>query len=465
MERRFRVRLDELLDDAEVPPGLLRGLQPRLESFLQPFVLPLQRDEQRQNARHYVQGLLSCLPDKNVESIAYLHDEERQALQKFIGQSPWDHRPLLAELARQVGADLGQPDGVLVFDPSAFPKKGAESVGVARQWCGRLGKVDNCQVGVYLGYVSSKEHALVDFRLYLPREWTRSRQRLNKAGVPREVRFRTRHELALEMLDGSGVSLPHGWVAGDDEMGRCSWFRGELRQRGENYLLAVPSNTLVRDLAAPEPEYRGQGRRPGVPFARVDSWRGALPEDAWETVEVRDGEKGPLVVQGVRRLVQARTEGRPAEVAELLVVFRERQADGTWKHDYLLAHGPLGTPLAEFARVLKAEHRVEECLRRAKGKAGLADYQVRTWEGWHHHQALALLATWFLTVEARRGKKADAGVDGAAAGDGDWQAVGAALGQRWARAATTEHGSSFAPQRGGPALPLEATQPLAPSSL
>src|SRR5215213_4813036 len=162
MERRFRVRLDELLDDAEVPSGLLRGLQHRLGSFLQPFVLSLQRDEQRQNARHYVQGLLSSLPDKNVESIAYLHDQERQALQKFIGQSPWDCRPLLTELTRQVKADLGQPDGVLVFDPSAFPKKGAESVGVQRQWCGRLGKVDNCQVGVYLGYVSSREHALVD---------------------------------------------------------------------------------------------------------------------------------------------------------------------------------------------------------------------------------------------------------------------------------------------------------------
>jgi SRSO17 transposase len=465
MERRFRVRLDEMLGDAEVPPGLLRGLQPRLEAFLQPFVGSLQRDEQRHNARHYIQGLLSCLPDKNVESIAYLHDQERQGLQKFIGQSPWDYRPLLAELTRQVGSELGQPDGVLVFDPSAFPKKGKESVGVTRQWCGRLGKVDNCQVGVYLGYVSSKEHALVDFRLYLPREWARSRKLLNKAGVPREVRFRTRHELALEMLDARGASLPHAWVAGDDEMGRSSWFRGELRKRQENYLLAVPSNTLVRDLAAPEPEYRGQGRRPGVPFARVDRWRSALPEDAWETIAVRDGEKGPLAVQAVRRLVQARTEGRPSDVAELLVVFRERQADGTWKHDYMLAHGPLGTPLAEFARVIKAGHRIEECLQRAKGEAGLADYQVRTWEGWHHHQALALLATWFLTGETRRGKKADAGTDGAAVGHGDWQAIGAAIGQRSAGAAAEEHDSAFAPQRGGPALPLEATQPLAASSL
>ena len=169
MERRFRVRLDELLDDAQVRPGLLRGVLPRLDAFLQPFVTALQTPERRTNARHYVQGLLSDLGSKDVESIAYLHDRERQGLQKFIGQAQWDHRPLLAELARQVGRELGEADGVLVFDPSAFPKQGTESVGVQRQWCGRLGKIDNCQVGLYLGYASRREYALVDVRLYLPR--------------------------------------------------------------------------------------------------------------------------------------------------------------------------------------------------------------------------------------------------------------------------------------------------------
>ncbi len=157
MERRFRVRLDELLNDAEVRPSLLRGVLPRLESFLQPFVAVLQTPERQTNARHYVQGLLSDLDGKDVESIAYLHDRERQGLQKFIGQAEWDHQPLLTELVRQVGTELGEADGVLVFDPSAFSKKGTESVGVQRQWCGRLGKIDNCQVGIYLGYVSRRE--------------------------------------------------------------------------------------------------------------------------------------------------------------------------------------------------------------------------------------------------------------------------------------------------------------------
>ena len=151
MERRFRVRLDELLNDAEVRPSLRRGVVPRLESFLPPFVAALQSPEQHTNAQHYVQGLLSDLKSKDTESIAYLPDRERQGLQKFIGQSEWDYQPLLTELVRQVGTELGEADAVLVFDPSAFAKKGTESVGVQRQWCGRLGKLDNCQVGIYLG--------------------------------------------------------------------------------------------------------------------------------------------------------------------------------------------------------------------------------------------------------------------------------------------------------------------------
>jgi SRSO17 transposase len=428
MERRFAARRDQLLADAEVDPRIPRGVLPRLERFLDPFVELLQRSEQGGHARTYAAGLVSGLKYKNVESIAYLHDQEREPLQQFIGQSPWDHQPWFAELARQVGQELGEADGVLVLDPSAFPKKGAESVGVQRQWCGRLGKLDNCQVGVYLAYVGGGEHALVDVRLYLPREWAGDRTRRQKAGVPREVRFRTRHELALEMLDERGPLLPHAWVAGDDEMGRCSWFREQLRARGECYLLAVPSNTSVRDLFAADPPHTGPGRRPRTPFVRVARWCAGVAEGAWQTMEVRAGEKGPVRVQAVWTLVQARTAGRASDVAEVLVVFRERQGDGAWKHDYLLSNAPLTTPLAEYARAFKAEHRVEECLQRAKGEAGLADYEVRTWRGWHHHQALALVATWFLTTEARRGKKMDSGVDGAAITDADRGCVGAAAG-------------------------------------
>jgi SRSO17 transposase len=464
MERRYQARLDELLDDAEVRPGVLRGVLPRLQSFLEPFVESLLSAEQRTNAQHYVEGLLSDLHSKDVESIAYLHDRERQGLQKFIGQAAWDHTPLIRQLAQQVGQQLGQADGVLVFDPSSFPKKGTKSVGVARQWCGRLGKLENCQVGVYLGYVSHKEHALVDFRLYLTKEWTRDRQRLNEAGVPKEVRFATRHELALDMLDQTGSLLPHQWIAGDDEMGRSSWFRQQLRQRGESYLLAVPSNTLVRDLAAPEPPYSGRGRRQRTPFVRADRWCAAVPADAWQTLEVRDGEKGPLVVQAAWTVVQAKTEGKVSDVAESLVVFREQQADGTFKHDYLLSNVIPSDPLEEFARVYKAEHRVEDCLKRAKSGAGLGDYQVRTWEGWHHHQTLSLLATWFLTEEARRGKNPDPRADSSASSSDDRWTAEPPVERPQSRADSPHHEPPFETQRGSPALPLASMQPLAASA-
>jgi SRSO17 transposase len=414
MERRYEVRLEQMLAQAEVSPELMRGLLKRLETFAEPFVDSLSGPQQRRHVAEYMTGLLSKLERKTGEAIAYLHDQERQGLQKFVGEVPWDHKPLLATLTHQVGRNLGEPDAVLVFDPSAFAKKGTKSVGVARQWCGRNGKVDNCQVGVYMAYVSRKGHVLVNKRLYLPQEWTKSRARLKEAGVPKTVKFRTRHQLALEMLDECGKQLPHGWVAGDDEMGRSSRFRRELQGRNERYLLAVPSNTLIRDLDVPPPEYSGRGRYPMSPFLRLDRWRAVLPEEAWTQIDVRDGEKGPLVIEVVKRRVQARTETGGTGPEELLFVTRELQADGKVKHDYYLSNADPGTPLTELARVTKAAHRIEECFERAKGEAGLADYQVRNWSAWHHHQTLSLLAAWFLNQETRRGKNPDPCADDAA---------------------------------------------------
>src|SRR3954454_2896270 len=241
MERRYEARLEEMLEDAEVPPEMLEGLLARVEAFVEPFAAALGEREQRRHDAEYMTGLLSNLKHKTGEAIAYLHEQQRQGIQKFIGQVPWDHRPLLATLADQVGERLGEPDAVLVFDPSGFPKKGTKSVGVARQWCGRLGKVDNCQVGIYLAYVSRKEHAIVDTRLYVPQEWAKDRWRRAEAGVPETIAFQTRHEQALEMLAEWGGRLPHAWVAGDDEMGRPSGFRQGLRDAQERHLLAVPS--------------------------------------------------------------------------------------------------------------------------------------------------------------------------------------------------------------------------------
>ena len=408
MERRFERRREEVLADCQVPPAVFNGMMERLLTFAAPYVQRLCRPEQREHARTYLQGLLSDLQRKNAEAIAYRHDEERQGLQTFIGTAPWDDQPLRDELARQVGRELGESDGVLVFDPSAFAKKGNRSVGVARQWCGRLGKTENCQVAVFLGYVSRKERALVDMRLYLPEAWTKDRPRLKAAGVPREQRrFRTRHALALEMLRSKGPLLPHGWITGDDEMGRPAWFRRELAGISERYLLAVPSNTTIRDLEAEPPVYRGRGRRPKVGFQQVAKWCESLPAGVWTRLEVRDGAKGPVEVEIVQRRVRAKIDGKVGP-EETLVVIRSLDEEKKVKTDYHLSNASPGTPLAEFARVANAEHRIEECIKRGKSEAGMAQYQVRNWRGWHHHVTLCLIAVWFLLCEARRGKKMDA---------------------------------------------------------
>jgi SRSO17 transposase len=428
----------------------------RLEAFAQPFIATLPSPESRAHSRTYLAGLLSDAGRKNADSIAYSYDLDRHVIQRFGGEVAWDHDPLIDELNRQVVAAIGRPDAVLVFDPSAFPKKGTASVGVQRQWCGRLGKVDNCQVGVFLGYVSDADHALVDFRLYLPRDWAKDRRRRKKAGVPKEVKGQTRHDLALEMLARRGPSLPHGWVAGDDEMGRPAWFRKRLAADKERYLLAVPSNTTVRDLEAEPPPYGGHGRRPKAPFRGVRAWCQAPPGGAWTKLTVRDGEEGPLEVEIVARRVESKVDRRVVGFEETLVVVRFEDG-GVVKHDYHLSNAARDTPPSEFGRVVKAEHRVEECLKRPKGEAGLGEYQVRNWRGWHHHQALSLIATWFLAEEARRGKKGGAGADGP---PGTCRpGVDPAPGERSRRAGPCGPGANPPPgaERVGAVLPLQST--------
>jgi SRSO17 transposase len=261
-----------------------------------------------------------------------------------------------------------------------------------------------------LGYVSRKGHTLVDTRLYLPKEWTQDTARLDKAGVPKARRgYRTRHQLALEMLAQNGAGLPHGWIAGDDEMGRPYWFRRRLAALGERYLLAVPSNTAMRDLETEPPEASGRGRRSQRPWYSVEAWSQSLDDASWQRIDVRDGSKGPLVVEAVKRRVVSRTHRRQQGDEETVVVmrYRDRDQQAVVKVDYYLSNAVPEIPLGELARVAKAEHRIEECLQRSKSEAGLADYEVRHWTGWQHHQTLSLLATWFLVRETQRGKKMD----------------------------------------------------------
>jgi SRSO17 transposase len=375
----------------------------------------------------YLQGLLSHLPRKNAEDIAAWVDVERQVMQDCIGIAPWDHRPLSGVLVGQGAKRLGEPDGISAFDPSRFPKRGTHAVGVKRQWCGHRGKVDHCPVGVFMGYVSEHEHAWLDFRLSLPEDWARDEPRRQVCHVPPEVRYHTRQAQCLEMLEAWGEQVPHGWVTGDDALGRHTRFRQDLRERGERSVLGVPCNTTLRDLEAPLPEYSGRGRRPKAPWQSVTQWRQGLDAEAWTSLTVRDGEKGPVAIEMVTRRVQTRIERKRTGPEEWLVVTRHPLADdraleprasrdatdqdARYRYHYSLTPTDGGEvafkepSLGELGRVIKAGACIEASFKRGKGEVGMDEYQVRTWQGWHHHMALSLMAVWFLIGETHRGQQ------------------------------------------------------------
>lgn len=400
MDRRYTPPTVADFAACQVPPTLPEDIQQRFREIAASFSYLLRTD----NERYYFHAILDGLAAKgakNLEAIAYSHDHDRQMYQVFVGQNPWDHQPMLQELARQVGEQFGNKDAVLVFDPSSFPKQGKMSVGVARQWCGRLGKVENCQVGIFMSLASEAGHAITNFRLYMPKEWNRTR--MIAAGVPKDQRKHvTRHQQMLDMLQEQRGLLPLGWICGDDEIGRPAWFRKALSDLKERYFLAVSSNTTVRDLEVPV-TYQGKGTRRKTPFIGVKNWVDAQPESRWKRISVREGSRGPLEVDIIVCRVQAKSDRR-AGPEERLVVIRYVNVD-VIQHDYYLTNADGTVTVEEYARVSKLGHTIEEDFRRAKSEAGLADYQVRNWCGWHHHVTLSLITSWCLTQVMHDKKK------------------------------------------------------------
>lgn len=386
----------ELLEQAKLRPSAVRECEDHLTSFVQRYLPCFYRKEQRANARMVIEGLLSGLERKTCEPIARQHGVPRKPVQFFVGNGAWDDEAVMAELRRHVREELGDPDAVLVVDASGFAKKGKESCGVKRQWCGRLGKVENCQVGMFLCYASPGGHAPLDRRLYLPEDWAEDPERRKKCHVPKEVKFKAKWRIALEMLDRCRAEqIPHSWVAGDDEFGRCNRFRAMLRGRHERYVLDVPSNTLVRDLEA-QPR---RGKRV-VPFVQAREWAQRQPASAWQKLTLRPGAKGPLEVEATSCLVRARdAKGRIGARERLLVV--RRTVDGQTQTDYSLSNAR-NVPLQQLAEAHAQRHSVEQMLEEGKGEAGLGQYEVRSWIGWHHHVTLSLVALWFLILETGR---------------------------------------------------------------
>jgi SRSO17 transposase len=397
-----------LLGDAVVTAGQVEGCRQRLVKFTQRYLPWFYRKEQRASATIVIQGLLSGLERKTAEPIAREHGVPRKPIQTFVGAGKWDDEAVLGKLRREVVATMGDPAGVLVLDPSAFAKKGTESVGVARQWCGRLGKKENCQVGVFLAYATDRGQAPLDRRLYLPKDWASDPTRRAKCHVPRSVRFKESWRIGLAMIEAHRRQVPHRWVVADDEFGRVQEFRAGLRKRNEPYVLDVPCSTLVRDLQISQADQRpgNQGRRRAVPFVRAEAWAADQPPARWRDVWVKAGCKGPIRVRAIMTPVRTMLGPRIGPEEWLLVIRPLHPQAGEPPASYHLAWSTRPVTLEQLVAAHGRRHQIEQMLEDAKGQAGLGHYEVRSYVGWHHHMTLSFLALWFLCLERlEEGKK------------------------------------------------------------
>ena len=371
------------------------------------------RREARDHSRRYLQALLVQAEERrNAENLSESVGVSARALQRFLTEARWSDDAVMGRLQEYLAPRLAHPEAVWVFDGSDFPKQGRKSAGVARQYCGRLGKVANCQAGMFLAYVSPLGRALVDKRLYLPESWTSDPGRCAAAGVPKERgSYRSKTELALEMLERARElgHLRAKWVAGDDAFGMSPSFREGLAAQGMWYVLDVPGGSTVWPL---EPtwtsaEYQGFGR-PRKPKLRdgqrrtMEQRSDELPEEAWREITVAEGSQGPRSYQFSAQRVRVTKKRKPGEV--VWAIWR-CNLDGS-EPRYYLSNAPEGTSLETLAYVGGSRWRVETEFETEKGDVGLDEYETRSWAGWHHHIAMCLLGGAFLLgLQQAWGKK------------------------------------------------------------
>ena len=360
----------------------------RMGTFLQPYLGLFARAEQGRHCQIYVEGKLRNLPRRTLEPIATEYGLVRRPLQRFVGAGAWDDDAIRDETCRQVAAKMGRPNGVLILDGSGFQKTGPHSVGTQRQWCGRLGKEEQCQVGEFIAYASNGSVTLADCELYLPKSWAEDRVRRRACHVPKKVTFKKGWELAAQMVLGRGQMLPHRWVVGDESYGKPTELRDLLNANDEPYVLEVVNDAKMR-LAR------------GGDWTKANDWADALPKSAWSRFTIRDGEKGPISVRAAKvRVYTPRGKGI-AERPEVLVVVHNDRDSNRWTY----FASDTRAKLRELVRVGACRHGVEQALNMAKGDVGLDEYEVRSWVGWHHHMSLSMMALWFLVSEQRTLKK------------------------------------------------------------
>lgn len=375
------------------------------------------RKEARRHSEQYVRGLLVQHADRrNAENLAEAVDGATpRALQRFVTDAPWSSEQVGDELQRCLGERLGVPaeEGTWVLDDTGFAKQGTHSVGVARQYSGTLGKVGNCQVGVFLAYVSERGHALVDGELYLPKAWTDDPARCRAAGVPADLGYRTKPEIALALLRRAQTlgHLRARWVTADEGYGQVPSFRDALDAAGYWYVLEVPCTTPVfqAPTATAVPPWSGKGRKPtrlqrvpeAAPPQPVQAVAAALTAP-WTEVVVGPGAQGPRAYEVTARRVWESRDGLPGR--ECWLVLR-RNLDGS-ELKYYLSNAPANALLATLARIGAWRWPVETEFQQEKAACGLDEYEVRSWQGWHHHIILALLAGAFLlTLQQDWGEK------------------------------------------------------------
>ncbi len=398
----------------------LTALLPALEAFHARFGRFFRRSEGRAAGRKYLIGLALPIERKNVENIAERVGAAPRKLQEFLSDSPWDDEGCIGELQRFVGEQLGAPGGVLVLDDTGFAKKGIHSAGVGRQYSGTLGRVDNCQVGVFCGYASPHGHTLVDRRLYLTEGWLADPARRNspRAAVPEDLGFRTKLELAGEMLTAAieRGHLPVGWVTADAAYGDSADLRALVASHGRWYCVEV-SGTIeawTTDPAWSVPPRSGRAGRPHTrlrsrpdtaPAQAVRDIVRALPPDAWIRLRVTEGEKGPREYEFARLRVVEKVHRTPGPEGWLMA----RRPVGSGRAAEIkcyLSNAPATVALAEMAAVGCLRWTIEEDFELAKGEVGLDHYEVTKFRGWYHHVTLSLLALAFLkAVQREWGKK------------------------------------------------------------
>ena len=373
----------------------------------------------------YLQGLLSNLPRKSVEPMAITISGESRVtgLQKFIGTGVWEVDALAEKHRQEAARTIADAEGVWSLDGSDFPKKGKESVGVARQYCGRLGKIDNCQAGVFLAYASPKGYALLDRRLFLPEDWfsNEQKERWAKCRIPKDTTFKMKWELALAMLTQAVASglFPGRWVTGDDAYGMVPEFRRRLPE-GLLCLLDIPCDTRVWT-TRPEtyvPKSSGKGRRftnervkPGQPKPKTVMQLAKDPSLQWKKVTIAEGAKGPIEAEVARLRVVEAYGNVPGE--DLWVFFRRSLADGQVK--YAFSNAPADTPLKEMVRVSGLRWPIEQCFQEGKGEIGMDHYEHRSWDAWHRHMTFVFIAQLFL-LRMRHHFKKKSSLDAAAGG-------------------------------------------------